>query len=1183
MYQPSLRSILLVTGLLSLTAGWASIRGQSNRNQNPQPPDRAEAQANFDVLARELLALPAPTPRLPESDLGHTADDRTAAFFDPRKPPPDFAPIADLVDYWTHAQAYDPAMWPRPTEQVRSRLLAACQTEPRILADLLAFMPDSRDSADQIALIYQGAAGNDRLSSGWRDKVGHWLKFNSTLFLSELVAEAEHAQDKVGGVQNEKSLISLAKVDSVSAKPILLSLLGAEQKEGDQIRTEALALALLLKIAVAEYDNESQEKYRLRLLRIAEDVSAPAKARDAAINGLLRTEWTGRDEWYRAQFTDKTLTRLTEGVTAFSPLAGPIERDPDRWLPFFTRLIEGSDRVERENAGASLVQFAIANPRREAILPLLPWLRDGRSLNVDAAARASFIKTLAHVDVPECVPSLAVVVNMEEENCQIAANILARYKDRRAVPWLVNALRYQNKAENRAALIGAIIDCDGYPEASQIAAVLSYATKLTTDEGREEVTEPRASGTRPLSFPLEIGRFLAKRTEVDDDVASAILARAEEARRSDPPLSSVLFEIAHHWQVATVDLDLLRQIRAGTADAGKIHSALKRRAQMRERSGIALQTLAGAKGFASGVAAVLSAEDAQIGPILAGSAPVPKIALLVCARLAQQPLPIRTVAELLKSKDPLLALAAERYLLAEDSTEARAQLWERYPLQAYFTGWREVLQYFNEKELAAAAKVENELQYEVLGPDDAPREIYAILDGNKRPDHILRVYCDRAVYTWNESEARYRERLVSVNELAAFRLYVANRKLTVDGPQFSPCEICTTFEFLAMNRSGGRRTVIRSNILDSESVFRKFGPLLGKGAKTHYRFEDTFSGVEVLIEDPREMVRDVWQNGNDLRVRIEHEKTAAEREQDEQDKAAAALVGGDEDSVAQRALLYRLGQRERERLSWYTLRDGKLTGTTARPSQFMSADEKDLDLDPNDFELRSNRRLGLATAGPVTVLAVPESPWGLWAKYGTARPVLISDASAYRDPVVSSDGRWVVATRLALTREATNFLTRINLTTGQRFSVDMPASDQIDALAFLPARGKFLLWARPRRNPLFTAPFPASFYLLDPDSGEVQRVAGNFSPLLQLNSRMLQPTSKPDEYWAAVPDVEKLQTQVGRYQLKDFSFHPIMTIPYVAFDSNAMWVDEAGGKLLIVIEDQLVRMPLGPPAASKPK
>ena len=112
---------------------------------------------------------------------------------------------------------------------------------------------------------------------------------------------------------------------------------------------------------------------------------------------------------------------------------------------------------------------------------------------------------------------------------------------------------------------------------------------------------------------------------------------------------------------------------------------------------------------------------------------------------------------------------------------------------------------------------------------------------------------------------------------------------------------------------------------------------------------------------------------------------------------------------------------------------------------------------------------------------------------------------------------------------------------------------------------------------------PKGFYLLDPTTGAVQPVRGNFQPLQHTISRMLQPTSRPDEYWAAIPDLAKNETQVGRYDVKDFSFHPVMTIPHIAFDSMAMWVDEPNGKLLVVFEGQLIRLPLSPPTQSPAK
>jgi len=72
----------------------------------------------------------------------------------------------------------------------------------------------------------------------------------------------------------------------------------------------------------------------------------------------------------------------------------------------------------------------------------------------------------------------------------------------------------------------------------------------------------------------------------------------------------------------------------------------------------------------------------------------------------------------------------------------------------------------------------------------------------------------------------------------------------------------------------------------------------------------------------------------------------------------------------------------------------------------------------------------------------------------------------------------------------------------------------------------------------------------------------------------LQSAGELGQYWAAIPDETKNQTQVGRYNLKDFSFKPILTVPHIAFDSMSMWVDEKGGRLYVVYKGQLLRLPL---------
>ncbi len=98
----------------------------------------------------------------------------------------------------------------------------------------------------------------------------------------------------------------------------------------------------------------------------------------------------------------------------------------------------------------------------------------------------------------------------------------------------------------------------------------------------------------------------------------------------------------------------------------------------------------------------------------------------------------------------------------------------------------------------------------------------------------------------------------------------------------------------------------------------------------------------------------------------------------------------------------------------------------------------------------------------------------------------------------------------------------------------------------------------------------AEYYLLDVTTGATQLVSGEFMPLLQEGKRFLQPAAQRNEYWAAIPDEGKNQTQVGRYNLKDFSFKPVLTVPHIAFDSLSMWVDESHNKLTLFTEISLL-------------
>ena len=159
-------------------------------------------------------------------------------------------------------------------------------------------------------------------------------------------------------------------------------------------------------------------------------------------------------------------------------------------------------------------------------------------------------------------------------------------------------------------------------------------------------------------------------------------------------------------------------------------------------------------------------------------------------------------------------------------------------------------------------------------------------------------------------------------------------------------------------------------------------------------------------------------------------------------------------------------------------------------------------------------------------------------------------------------------------------MVRIHVADHREFPVDLPPADQMSALAWLSGHGKILIHrARYSLVPgtVPTADADASdFYLLDAASGELSKVAGEFRPLFHETSRQLQPTSRPTEFWAAIP-LDQLGTPatvVGRYNTSEFTFQPALTVLGLSFSSLEMWVDEAARHVTFLVNGDVLRLAL---------
>ncbi len=1141
-------TLLQLLTLATLLCGWSNIAFAQTRDLS-------------DVM-RQVLSLPAPPPPTADPEANsEPKKKRPASFFDHSKPPGDNAPIEDVMEYWEWwiSRPKSPAL----SDTIRQRLLDACLADINKLPRFIQIAPKDETTAKRIKEVYDRALNDPSRDEYTLQVIKKWLVFNSKYFTNELLTlTAKLKENEYGSISHEEALTALAQQDWEAAEPIVQGL-----ANGSQQRSSTLGLSLLYKHALSTEDTDAEEKYRGRLKQIGSDRNAPGFARDTAVEALSLTEWSGRDDWYISLFADDSLRRLYDGNYLFHPLTTVFDGDPDKWIPVMTKLVESKDRAIQQAAASCLVLYAIDQPRRDAILPVLRWLSDPDWLDISGTERAWFMQKMDELEVPESVPGLIWIVENEKENRHWAARTLGHYKDPRAIPALWKALG-QVKLSDRQNVLEGLFESGGISDSEAIKSLEAYAAKRGTSEGLNGYEWLLSDEREPIPVPVSIGMYLVSRPTAPDSLVRAVLARAETLKKTNPTTSQFLFTAANRWQSREVNLDIIRRIASGTADPQTISTALDRRTSLRENNGTDLQVLLQRGGESLGIGSVLLDDRILIESILTSSDERAQIGLFAAARLTQTPLPVELAGKFLSSKNTLLAFATERYLLVEDSKEARKLLWQHHPDQAFMTGWRENTQLLSGIDFNGLGKVEDRLRAELLKPD-APVEIYAFIGNSDQYNRVLRIYADRAVFTYDDRPARFIERVVPKAELTIFKDFVTSSNLEDMGPQFGSCHHdCMTAEFLALKKQGGRRVFGHQGFQGWRSVVNNFDQLgRGEGVKIHYNFEKDIKGLEVLFADPDLVVKDVWQRGDEIRIQVE--KTLDDSQQDGTDAGSE-----DETEASRLERFYKEIQRLKARVSWHKLEGNRIGAVIAQPDSYSTFDESAFP-PPDAQSPRWLEDRNVRIVNPTTII-IARNFDGLWKQVAGTQAVRISgEDGAYLEPVITPDGKWLVVAKTDTDWSRPNYIVRYNLKTGQEFRVRLEPADHFDPVAFIPAHQKILLYRfKDTDSKKSVGPDRPEYYLLDAATGETQLVSGEFDPLFDAGKRFLQSTTRPNEFWAAISDTDKDQTQVGRYNLKDFSFKPIMLIPHITFDSMAMWVDESNEKLYLVYEGQLLRLPL---------
>ena len=568
-------------------------------------------------------------------------------------------------------------------------------------------------------------------------------------------------------------LNALFEVDPSQVQVIL------EDRLDDNTRMGSFAAAFLLRHG----DSKKSAFLRARLMSIAEANSAAGYARALAIDTLIESSWTGRDEWLLARFKDPTLHALRDGPTLHRPLCRIVAHRPATWIPKVIPMIGGP---AHDRAVSTLVQFHGANARAQALRPLLPWIADSHWS--DARDRLRLLQSLPLVNLPECVPGLRIAVEKESGwPLRAVAEAIAHYKPDDAASLIKRALAREGVT---LPIYRALLSCGGDLGDGQLMnAYEAYAIHQAA-----LMDDPKAHSDHEAPY---IGAMLTRFGGPKPHLRERVLARASSLASKNSEASRILFELARSWPPKNAERVWIDELSKASIRAADLTKLLARRNQL-ESHRDALNAIAERGGVASGCAAVLLNDQELMTSMLKGIDSQAQQAVLACARLLRVPLSLKLVEPLLYATAPIRE-AATAYLTAMDTPAARAAVWAKNSGKALILGSPGL----------NTDRWERALRKEALA-DDGPSEIFALLSNWGNAGHIcIRVRDDTATLSFHDHGKEF-QRKVSAEELAAIRGFLEQERIDFL-PAYTPSVLDGVhYTFVHLARDGGYRVYMNN-------------------------------------------------------------------------------------------------------------------------------------------------------------------------------------------------------------------------------------------------------------------------------------------------------------------------------------------------------------------------------------
>ncbi len=804
---------------------------------------------------------------------------------------------------------------------------------------------------------------------------------------------------------------------------------------------------------------------------------------------------------------------------------------------------------------------------------------------------------------------------------------LLMQKDMRAISALRGILPEVEEYE-RSNVVRAILECNGFSVPEQIQAIelvakqMSKASVLNANLPANAVADGARSSLNtvvsaaaainppdvyygsnkgygeirqfnPSEIPMMLGYQLMEEREVSEELITSTIERIKILEVKSPKIATIIRNIIKNWRGKGVNSLMLKDLKSGSIDINSVLKLLTLRKQLREQQNSEVYDIRGGSPLALGISACLLEDSGEYDALLNGDNLEAKTAMLGCSKLLRTVLPIQKVAENLKSPNKMLAVAAERYLESEDSPQSRQIILSIYPNEAKILGAKTLFTFtenFGEgyeqlnglfaslsgddaQEYAASVyfsnqdeliKTETKLQKEVKENTEI-KGIYAYRK------NFVRMYKDKAVFSWEEDEARYRERTLSKEELGNLTSYLSFNNVDELAPFNSYCDYCEGNELLMLGHQGGRRVFVRGNqktkfFTELDQIFED---MRKPAAKLHYWLEKYVEGLEVLFEDEKLEAKTVWKTGDEVKLLVQDstrrkqiEKDLEIQEENEDNKVPDDAT----DEYYQKqseSRVKRRKQKEYEEFSWYKFENNKLGAIIGQPSEVEFMPKKDnFDGQEGQWKART-ANLEIRTDGT--------------ALYKISRGQTTKIKSGvYYNPVVTPSGNWVVATKVI---EYEQILVRINLLTNKELILKVPTEvPTSNAEVFIPAINKMLIFSGYNYKSEDDGPESdevekdGDYFLLEVETGIFAPVKGEVKPLVQQTFRSLQPTANPNEFWAVI-SADNF-TEFGRYDSKLLKFKPIIKMPEIKFTGVEMFVAENEAKIYFVYRGQLLRIPL---------